>query len=60
MALIPAFIKNIFEEFAWRGYLAPKLYSIGYNRLFIHICVGLIWGAWHVPYTFSSCTLPKV
>jgi len=52
MALIPAFIKNIFEEFAWRGYLAPKLYSIGSNRLFFHICVGLIWGAWHIPYTF--------
>ncbi|MGM0882496.1 MAG: CPBP family glutamic-type intramembrane protease [Bacillota bacterium] len=52
MALIPAFIKNIFEEFAWRGYLAPKLYSIGPNRLFFHICVGLIWGAWHIPYTF--------
>ncbi|KRE47360.1 CPBP family intramembrane glutamic endopeptidase [Paenibacillus sp. Soil522] len=52
MALIPGFIKNIFEEFAWRGYLAPKLNSIGYNRLFFHICVGLIWGAWHIPYTF--------
>ena len=52
MALIPGFIKNIFEEFAWRGYLAPKLYSIGFNRLFFHICVGLIWGAWHIPYTF--------
>jgi membrane protease YdiL (CAAX protease family) len=52
MALIPSLIKNIFEEFAWRGYLAPKLFSIGSNRLFFHICVGLIWGAWHIPYTF--------
>jgi len=23
-AFIPSFIKNIFEEFAWRGYLTPK------------------------------------
>ncbi|MGZ9225604.1 MAG: hypothetical protein ACXW4M_08605 [Anaerolineales bacterium] len=25
--LIPSMIKNIFEEFAWRGYLAPRLSS---------------------------------
>src|SRR5215207_342984 len=29
--LIAVFIKNIFEEFAWRGYLAPKVYSLGLN-----------------------------
>lgn len=52
MALIPSLIKNIFEEFAWRGYLAPKLFSTGQRRLFIHISVGLIWGVWHIPYTF--------
>ncbi|MDQ0114968.1 CPBP family intramembrane glutamic endopeptidase [Paenibacillus harenae] len=53
MALIPSFIKNMFEEFAWRGYLAPRLYSMGSNRLFFHSLVGLVWGAWHIPYTFT-------
>lgn len=50
MALLPSFIKNIFEEFAWRGYMAPKLFTLGYNRLLVHIAVGVIWGAWHFPY----------
>jgi membrane protease YdiL (CAAX protease family) len=43
-------IKNIFEEGAWRGYLAPKVYSLGLNDYVGHIIVGLIWGAWHLPY----------
>jgi membrane protease YdiL (CAAX protease family) len=25
VGLIPSFVKNIFEEFSWRGYLTPKL-----------------------------------
>jgi membrane protease YdiL (CAAX protease family) len=50
LALIPMFFKNIFEEFAWRGYLAPKLFSMGINRLVSHIFVGVIWAMWHMPY----------
>lgn len=50
LGLIPAFIKNIFEELAWRGYLAPKVYSLGLNDYLAHIVVGLIWGCWHIPY----------
>ncbi|WP_373231771.1 type II CAAX prenyl endopeptidase Rce1 family protein [Cohnella sp.] len=49
-AFLTSFVKNIFEEFAWRGYLAPKLFSLGYNRLLIHVYVGIIWAAWHIPY----------
>ncbi len=49
-ALLTSLVKNIFEEFAWRGYLAPKLFSLGYNRLLIHVYVGLIWSVWHIPY----------
>ena len=45
-----SFIKNIFEEFAWRGYLAPKMYSLGINIFVAHALVGVIWGAWHLPY----------
>lgn len=52
VAILPSLIKNIFEEFAWRGYLAPKLFSLGYNRLLIHVFVGVIWAAWHFPYLF--------
>ena len=48
--LVAAFIKNIFEEFAWRGYLAPKVYSLGLNAYVGHAVVGLIWGCWHIPY----------
>ena len=50
LALVPMFFKNIFEEFAWRGYLAPKLFSLGINRFVSHICVGVIWAMWHIPY----------
>ena len=50
MALLTMFVKNIFEEFAWRGYLAPKLFSLGINRLVSHVCVGVIWAVWHIPY----------
>jgi membrane protease YdiL (CAAX protease family) len=48
--LLAMLIKNIFEEGAWRGYLAPKVYSLGLNDFVGHIIVGLIWGAWHLPY----------
>jgi len=50
LGLLPQFIKNIFEEAAWRGYLAPKIYSLGLNDFIGHLIVGLVWGAWHIPY----------
>jgi len=50
MGIPPQFIKNIFEEAAWRGYLAPKVYSLGLNDFVGHLIVGLVWGAWHIPY----------
>ena len=55
-ALLPAFIaaafKNIFEEFAWRGYLAPKVYSLEKNIWLSHAIIGLVWGLWHIPFVF--------
>jgi membrane protease YdiL (CAAX protease family) len=48
--LISALIKNIFEEFAWRGYLAPKVYSLNLNIWLSHAIVGFVWGAWHLPF----------
>jgi membrane protease YdiL (CAAX protease family) len=50
LGLFPNFIKNIFEETAWRGYLAPKVYSLGLNGYAGHLIVGIVWGAWHIPY----------
>jgi membrane protease YdiL (CAAX protease family) len=50
IALIMNLIKNIFEEFAWRGYLTPKIHSLGLNSVRGHLIVGLIWGIWHLPY----------
>ncbi len=50
--LMAAMIKNIFEEFAWRGYLAPKVYSLNMNIWLSHAIVGLVWGAWHLPFVF--------
>lgn len=55
-ALLPgfgsAFFKNIFEEFSWRGYLAPKVYSLKMNIWLSHAIVGLVWGVWHLPFLF--------
>jgi membrane protease YdiL (CAAX protease family) len=48
--LVPAFLKNLFEELAWRGHLAPKVHALGLRGLAGHALVGLIWGLWHVPY----------
>ena len=50
VGILPHFIKNIFEEAAWRGYLAPKVYSLRLNDYLGHLIVGFVWGAWHIPY----------
>lgn len=43
-------LKNIFEEFAWRGYLTPKLIELKLNDWSIYGISGLVWALWHVPY----------
>jgi membrane protease YdiL (CAAX protease family) len=43
-------LKNIGEEFAWRGYLTPRFQALGLNNLSNHLLTGLIWGLWHIPY----------
>jgi membrane protease YdiL (CAAX protease family) len=55
-ALASAAVKNLFEEFAWRGYLAPKLYSLNLNIWLSHVLVGLVWGAWHLPFAYLFWT----
>lgn len=48
--LLPNFIKNIFEEFVWRGYLTAKLVKRDIKDIWIYLIVGGVWGAWHLPY----------
>ncbi len=44
------FIFAIFEEVGWRGYLAPKLDSLGINRFAGYAIVAVVWASWHLPY----------
>lgn len=50
LALLPSFIKNLFEEFAWRGYLTPGFAAAGFKDWVNHLLTGLVWALWHVPY----------
>jgi len=50
--LITQSIKNIFEEFSWRGYLAPELFKLKINKYASHIFVGITWALWHIPYNY--------
>lgn len=67
-AILPNFFKNIPEEFVWRGYLAPKVYSLNLNDFMLYCIVGLVWGLWHIPYylffldsaTFQSVTMLNI
>jgi membrane protease YdiL (CAAX protease family) len=43
-------IKNIFEDFAWQGFLTPKLIAIRMNDFKLYLIVGLVWAFWHAPY----------
>ncbi len=45
-----AMAKNIFEEFAWRGYLTPRFASLNLHPFVNALLTGLIWAAWHIPY----------
>jgi membrane protease YdiL (CAAX protease family) len=51
LAALPMFfIFAIFEEFGWRGYLGPKLASLGINDYLAYAIVGVVWATWHMPY----------
>ncbi len=43
-------LKNIFEEFAWRGYLAPRLETTSAGSLLKVLITGWVWAGWHIPY----------
>jgi len=50
IAFASSLVKNIFEEFAWRGYLTPRFEALKLNPFVNHLLTGLIWSAWHIPY----------
>jgi membrane protease YdiL (CAAX protease family) len=48
--LAGSLVKNIFEEFAWRGYLTPRLAAANVHPLVNHLITGVLWWSWHLPY----------
>jgi hypothetical protein len=44
------------EEFGWRGYLLPKLMSLGKWKAYL--LVGVIWGLWHAPLILVGFNYP--
>ena len=48
--LIVNFIKNIYKESVWRGYLAAKLLKLKTKDVWLYLIVGGVWGIWHLPY----------
>ncbi len=43
-------VRNIFEEFSWRGYLLPKLMDLNINDWVVNLITGLVWALWHAAY----------
>ena len=50
--LCGSLMKNIFEEFAWRGYFTPRLDAVNVPPMLNHLIVSLLWMTWHLPYYF--------
>jgi len=49
-AMVIFFLFALFEEVGWRGYLAPKMYSLRINVYLAHALVAVVWASWHLPY----------
>ena len=50
--LVGSLMKNIFEEFAWRSYLTPRLDAAKVHPILNHLIVGVLWWSWHLPYYY--------
>jgi membrane protease YdiL (CAAX protease family) len=49
---VGSLMKTIFEEFAWRGYLTPRLDVAKVHPILNHFIVSVIWMSWHLPYYY--------
>ena len=49
---VGSLMKNIFEEFAWRGYLTPRLEAAKVHPMWNHFIVSSLWMTWHLPYYY--------
>ncbi len=45
------------EEFGWRGYLQPRLFSE--RPLLAAVVTGIIWGVWHYPLNLRGYNYPE-
>ncbi len=50
VGLTTVMVKNIFEEFTWRGYLTPRFEALNLHPFVNSLLTGFIWAGWHVPY----------
>lgn len=55
-AMVIFFFFALFEEVGWRGYLAPKMYSLGINVYVAHALVAVVWASWHLPFISELST----
>ncbi len=49
---VGSLMKNIFEEFAWRGYFTPRLEAAKVHPMINHLIVSILWMSWHLPYYY--------
>lgn len=50
LAVLPFLIvKNVIEEFIFRGYGTPAAMALGLRRPWPHLLVGAVWALWHLP-----------
>ncbi|MEV8635804.1 CPBP family intramembrane glutamic endopeptidase [Streptosporangium sp. NPDC051023] len=42
-------VKNLLEEFIFRGYGTRTAMALGLRGVAPHVLIGLVWGLWHVP-----------
>ena len=55
---LPVTLFTFGEEYGWRGYLLPRLLSLGEIRA--SVLLGVIWGVWHLPLIMAGLNYPGV
>jgi len=52
MTIYQAITVTLGEEIGWRGYLLPRLMTLGKTKAYL--IGGLVWAAWHLPLIFIA------